>query len=170
MDWIIKNQVLLSALTNVILAALTALLVLINIFYVRASWKMMRLMESDVKIRTYPRPRVSVKLSKQNANGELNYLITVRTANAPMRLTFLQIGIKYSLNVPDDFEFEHSEVSMLRLNPAVILVGQEWEYFGSMTSEHKLLDEFSVGMRYTDMAGYEKYETLQIGDSYLIRG
>ena len=52
MDWIIKNQVLLSALTNVILAALTALLVLINIFYVRASWKMMRLMESDVKIRT----------------------------------------------------------------------------------------------------------------------
>ena len=113
---------------------------------------------------------MSVKLSKQNANGELNYLITVRTANAPMRLTFLQIGIKYSLNVPDDFEFEHSEVSMLRLNPAVILVGQEWEYFGSMTSEHKLLDEFSVGMRYTDMAGYEKYETLQIGDSYLIRG
>lgn len=87
MNWISQHQNELSALSSVVIAFLTVVLIVITAIYVRANWKMMRLMEADVRLRTLP--IIKFNLTLDNDHHTVSYAL--KPLNVPITLLYITI-------------------------------------------------------------------------------
>jgi len=146
MNWIISNQVFLGALSSVILAVLTAILLILNYIYVRSSWKMMKTMEADVRFRITPVLNVSVTLSV--AKPEIvGFTIIIEPTNAPVRL----MGGKLKLFSSSTEHFEAAEYE-LKNQSAVIPLGDRWDCQDSVKIPSRAALTWFLEVTYSDVA------------------
>jgi hypothetical protein len=86
LHWVYVNREMLQALSGVIIAVLTIILIVLNTIYVTANWKTMRLMEADVRFRLRPIPQFSLNFEGTPKGYVYTLRIFVRVEHAPMRL------------------------------------------------------------------------------------
>jgi hypothetical protein len=72
-----------------ITAALTFVLILVTGFYAWANYRVMRIMQADVRARTEPIPRIGIQFSEEPRQ----LAVEVRVEHAPMRLISLSIAL-----------------------------------------------------------------------------
>lgn len=74
-------------------AALTFVLILVTGFYAWANYRVMRIMQADVRARTEPIPKIGVDFSGLLGAHPHSIKVHVRVEHAPMRLALLNIAL-----------------------------------------------------------------------------
>jgi hypothetical protein len=89
--WISTHGNEIQALAAIAISVLTLVLIVLNIIYVRANWKAMRLMEADVRFRLKPIPHLGMAAVNSFAGPSCKrmYLVHIRAEHAPLRLVAL---------------------------------------------------------------------------------
>jgi hypothetical protein len=123
-----NTMTLVQTATAVIVAVLTLVLIVLNIIYVRANWRVMRLMETDLRFRTRPIPSFTLE-NPTEAHGWYGFKVLVSASNAPMRLLELVLKFHHAdVHVPGQ-EHHHAEKMQVqnRVSPCrgqVLISGQ----------------------------------------------
>lgn len=158
LHWIETHPVLVQALSSVVVAGLTLVLIALSCVYARANWKTMRLMEADIRFRTEPIPKVSLEIADhktENGDPQASVGKTVRliftTANAPMVIKDLRLSISFQSGAHKDF---HLPVrGMVRLP-----LGDEYDLDTEIPALEPV-EHWSLNLDYWDLTGKIEYRT-----------
>lgn len=155
MHWIDTHPALLQALSSLIVACMTLVLIAVTSVYARANWKTMRLMEADIRFRTEPIPKVALRLAaaasamETSLGREKLVKVCITTANAPLVIKDVRLSVSFKSGAHRDF---HSPVAgMIRLP-----VGDEYELDTEIVANESI-DHWSVNLDYWDLTGKIEY-------------
>ena len=161
LQWIYDNRDLLQAISSVLIAALTLILIVLTGVYVRANWRTMRLMEADLKYRSTPLPSVVEGLRSHTSDGWVSWAFTITVSNAPMLFEGLRLIVKLEGDQP-----MISTVGQAGQRP--VAVGEELRLVPKIKSEFRILD-YTVLLWYFDITGTHRYETTWTRDTLLTK-
>lgn len=150
LHWIYINRDFLQALSGLTIAVLTIVLIFLNVIYVRANWKTMRLMEADVRFRLKPIPHIGLQfLSRPGRNYE--FYLTVRAEHAPMRLVGADVHVAMG---------SESKTHTVTFNQEII------DTTTAMTKTYEMelprtvtITTWQVTLFYRDLSGFLDYAT-----------
>lgn len=155
MNWIEAHPAVLQALSSLIIAFMTVVLIAVTCVYARANWKTMRLMEADIRFRTEPIPRVTLRpapsdSAMQTSMGkEMSLKVCITTSNAPLVIKECLLSVSFQSGAHKDF---HSPMGgMVR-----IPVGEEYELDTEIVATEPI-DHWSVNLDYWDLTGRIEY-------------
>jgi len=155
MNWIEAHPAALQALSSLVIAFMTVVLIAVTCVYARANWKTMRLMEADIRFRTEPIPKVTLRMARSTAamqtsvGQEQSLRICITTSNAPLVLKECLLSVSFKSGAHKDF---HSPLGgMVR-----IPLGEEYELDTEIVSE-EFMDHWSVNLDYWDLTGKIEY-------------
>jgi hypothetical protein len=103
MLWITCHLQELQAISALVIAFLTLILIVMTGFYATANWRTMRLMNADVRFRLKPIPHVGLNASSPWKETGQDWILTVRCEHAPMVL----LGIEIAFHIGGGKQFEH---------------------------------------------------------------
>jgi hypothetical protein len=162
MHWIETHPGLLQALSSLVVAGMTLVLIFLTSVYARANWKTMRLMEADIRFRTEPIPRVDLEIAdavsssgigptSNRVPGEKNLKLIFTTANAPMVLKDVRLSVSFQSGAHKDF---HLPVNgMIRLP-----VGEEYDLDTEIPATEPV-DHWGLNLDYWDLSGRIEYRS-----------
>jgi len=157
MHWVEGHIAVLQALSGLTAALMTLVLIALTCVYARANWKTMRLMEADIRFRTEPIPKVSLRLVNKASPMETSLAqhktvnVCVTTSNAPLVIKHLTMSVSFRSGVHKDY---HLPVSgMIRLP-----IGDEYDLDTEILATESV-DHWSVNLDYWDLTGKIEYRT-----------
>src|ERR1700730_5606040 len=106
-NWINQNQSFLQTISSALVALLTLVLIVITIIYVRANWRVMKIMETDLRYRTKPLP--SLVVETKAADIGYPYRLTITAMNAPLRFLELKLVFFHEDLHSSGKQFGHEE-------------------------------------------------------------
>lgn len=136
-----------STVLAAITAALTFVLILVTGFYAWANYRVMRIMQADVRARTEPIPRVNINC------GSLVTSVHVRAEHAPMRLIELHAALIID---PDNKDEEWDWVECPVGDPRTISP-ETPAVFNISHTLHQTPKEWRAHIRYTDLGEALEY-------------
>jgi len=151
MRWIAANPNTLQVLSTVSVAFLTLILIIVNVIYTRANWRIMQLMATDLRLRSQPIPKIDHSVASAGATPNLVILIDLRTENAPMKIISLVTELEFS---------DESKVGIeaKEFKDRILPLGETFRFRWRHETE-KLFEDYVVTLRYSDIAGIGKYES-----------
>jgi hypothetical protein len=157
MHWIESNLPILQALSGLMAACMTLVLIALTCVYARANWKTMRLMEADIRFRTEPIPKITLRLAHKASAMETSLAqqktvkVCITTSNAPLVIKDLQLSVSFRSGAHKDF---HLPVAgMIRLP-----IGDEYDLDTEIVAAESV-DHWSVNLDYWDLTGKIEYRT-----------
>jgi hypothetical protein len=162
LHWIEVHPGLLQALSSLVVAVMTLVLILLTSVYARANWKTMRLMEADIRFRTEPIPRVDLEASDvpasagssskgNRAPGEKTLKLRFTTSNAPMVLKDVRLSVSFQSGAHKDFNLPVN--GMIRLP-----VGEEYDLDTEIPATEPV-DHWGLNLDYWDLSGRIEYRS-----------
>ncbi len=164
MSWLVHNQVLVTLLSALVIAALTVLLLILNAIYVHANWRMMRVVETDLRFRTKPIPNLTLVQTVDRDVG-YRYDLDVKTDNAPLR--FISLELSFRLNEVDNPDHKHVHKDFLQVQNRVLRSSATYHHSG-MFYPTAPVEYWCALLQYSDLAGVSAYEAkFDSWDTYL---
>jgi hypothetical protein len=162
LHWIESHPGLLQALSSLVVAGMTLVLILLTSVYARANWKTMRLMEADIRFRTEPIPHVELKAVDAPASamkssfgnrspGEKILKLIFTTANAPLVLKDVRLSVSFQSGAHKDFNLPVN--GMIRLP-----VGEEYDLDTEISADEPV-DHWGLNLDYWDLSGRIEYRS-----------
>jgi hypothetical protein len=133
-------------------AALTFALMGITAFYAWSNYRVMRIMETDIRARTQPIPKLGVDLNSSTQprlHKDTNMTVVIRTENAPMRLKKLSIHPTY-------IDGQMSHIDCMIGDPRIISPLTAAEFSADYESLGAV-DEWTALIAYTDLGESTEY-------------
>jgi hypothetical protein len=96
MKWLVDHQVAVQAFSAVVITFLTIVLIILNVVYTRANWRIMRMMDADIRFKTQPIPAADVSVATMGMRTELLFIVIISTANAPLRLEEVSVFLTFA--------------------------------------------------------------------------
>src|ERR1700689_4261550 len=109
MQWVESHLAILQALSGLMAACMTLVLILLTCVYARANWKTMRLMEADFRFRTEPIPKITLRLAHTASPMETSLAqhktvkVCITTSNAPLVIKDLLLSVSFKSGAHKDF-------------------------------------------------------------------
>jgi hypothetical protein len=157
MKWIAAHQAELQALSGLVIAFLTIVLIVLTGFYVRANWRTVRLLEADLHFRTRPVRLVEAALGTSGMTTNMLFMATVKTSNAPLRLDEITIKLY--------FPSGRTESRTLTSHLGRVLNSNEEISLGEQFESNEVAENWNLTLVYYDLAGMQKYRTLYFKDN-----
>ena|SRR5215472_17837952 len=148
LHWVYANRDFLQALSGLAIVALTLVLLLLNIIYVRANWKTMQLMENDLRFRIKPMPKFEMSICQKDAF--LEYQLSISTFNAPLR--FQTLWLRFPQR-----DRRHTHKVFVQVQNRVLRLEETYAFKGEFAPGAKT-DEWLADLTYQDMAGLYTYQ------------
>lgn len=157
LHWVETHPVLIQALSSLVVAGMTLVLIALTCVYARANWKTMRLMEADIRFRTEPIPKVALRFMnaaspmETSLSPQKTVKVCLTTSNAPLVIKDLRLSVSFKSGAHNDF---HLPVAgMIRLP-----LGDEYEVDTEIVAAESM-DHWSVNLEYWDLTGKIEYRT-----------
>ena len=152
LSWLATHGNEIQALSGLAIAIFTLVLLLVTGVYVRANWKIMNLMEADLRYRTKPIPDVKVETSALGSHDWFHYTITIRTTNAPLRFDSLECGFLQSGTPP-----KHRHIETFPYIGARVLRTKEEYSHSAKFFPADPIESWNVTLTYSDLTGRVHY-------------
>lgn len=149
MNWIYQHREVLQALSSLTIACLTVVLIILTALYARANWRVMRLMEADLRFRTLPILRLGIE-SHLLAGQQHNWNIEIGNRGAPCCILAIRVTAIFS------DRSSHTDNAAFNV-PPILTQTEEYHTAGKLPP-HKVPIEFWTTLRHGDLIGAFEYE------------
>jgi hypothetical protein len=149
MHWIFQHKDEIQALTNVVIAVLTVVLIFLTAVYSHANRRTMKIMEADLRFRTKPIPKIVLARSADEAARSFQWKLTVTVTNAPLLFRELKLFFHQK---------NHRHMEYLQVQRRILRPGEEFSREASFYPSDPVLD-WSAEVKYSDLTGLVTYKT-----------
>jgi hypothetical protein len=143
---------MLQAVSSVVIAVFTAVLILVTVSYTKAAKRSSKIMEQDLALRALPIVEGHVRFDTVNLTVRRIGLVTVTATHSPVELA------RIILNVKDLFGKNH-DIEMLETGTFHIIATDRQAEFSQEIGLDYEPEEWILILRYHGMANKDLYET-----------
>jgi len=162
MNWINHHVQELQVVSGLIIAFLTIVLIVLNVLYTRANWRIMRMMDADMRFKTQPIPSADITVGTIGMTARLLFIVKISTANAPLRLEEISIFLTFT------DETKHTHIFPFN-GYRIIPVGESVQFQGDYPAT-EFVTGFHTTVTYQDLGGSTRYVTTIIPNSHIPGG
>lgn len=144
-----RHQNELAALSNPALALLTFILIVVTAFYARANWRVMRLMEADLRFKIEPVPSINIDPITDGHMHVRGINVRIKVLNAPLRLICVTVFTDPSKKDLKDRHFNLDRYPV----PIGDVFTVEHFFLTTLTPESR----WYVIVEYDDLPGIKRY-------------
>lgn len=143
---------MLQAVSSVVIAILTAVLILVTVSYTKAAKRSAKIMEQDLALRAHPIVEGTVQFQTINLTTRRVGVITVTATHSPVEMKRIILSVK------DIFDKGH-DIEMLGSGASHIIAADRRAEFSDEIGLDYEPAEWTLILRYNGMATKDLYET-----------